>query len=78
MNAQELLRMIQIRPFVPFEIQLSSGERYVIRSSECLLVGRNTSFIGIPANPEEPIFDDWVRVANLHITSISPLDSVTQ
>ena len=77
MNSQELLRMIQIRPFEPFEIHLSSGESYFIRSPECLLVGRNTSFIGIPGNPNEPIFDDWVRVANLHITSLKPTNRIS-
>ena len=72
MNSQELVRMLKAVPFEPFELEMSSGTRHLIRHPECLVVGRNTSYIFTPS-PEPGIFeDDWVRISNLHITSIRP------
>ncbi len=75
MSPQDLLELLRAEPFVPFEMQVSTGERFTIRHPENLLVGRTRCYL--------PIFDDgiverMVYVALVHIVKIELLNGRAQ
>ena len=64
MNEQSMLEILSQRPFQPFEIELSSGQRLSIRHPENVMLTRSRIVI---VNPEK----DSVAVTSLlHITSV--------
>ena len=64
MNADAIRKFLSKQPFEPIEVQLSSGQVYVIKHPECAMVLKNTLVIG---NVEE----DFVVWASLiHVASL--------
>ena len=64
MNAEAIRKFLGKQPFEPIEVQLSSGQVYVIKHPECAMVLKNTLVIG---NVEE----DYVIWASLiHVASL--------
>lgn len=64
LNSEALKRLIQAQPFVPLEVQMSSGASYVIRHPECAAVGKNTLVI---IDPETDVVNhcSLIHVANV-------------
>ena len=75
MRPEDILRLLQVRPFQPFRISLSDGHEYDVRHPELAMVGRATVHIGLP-DPEGPqgTFESWVACALIHITKLEPVD----
>src|SRR5262245_11335730 len=76
MTPAELLPLLQRRPFVPFQLLLSTGATYDIRHPELVMVGRGTVIVGIPINPQTPIYEQWEIVNLDHVTCL-PLPDLT-
>jgi hypothetical protein len=48
MNAQTLRQMLQRRPFLPFEVRMSSGDVYQVRYPDFAFVLRSNLVVGDP------------------------------
>lgn len=64
MNADALKRLIHKLPFVPLEVELSSGMKYQIRHPELAMVLKSTLVNGDPES------DDVTFCSLLHISSV--------
>jgi hypothetical protein len=67
-----------IRPFEPFRIVTASGATYDIRSPDLIMVGMGSVVIGIPAKPDDTIFERTVRVSLFQIERIEQLPAKTK
>jgi hypothetical protein len=65
MNEQVMRELLGVRPFRPFEVVLSSGQRHSVRHPENALLTKSRMVI---ANPE---IDSVVVVSLLHITTVA-------
>lgn len=75
MNANEIKRRLNEKPFLPFEVVVSSGERYAIRHPEnAHLVTGGILYIFTPVDDEDADFAfPPVSVSVMHVTSLDPL-----
>lgn len=71
MPPEELER--HLRPFVPFRLQLTTGETIDVHHPELVMVGKRSAIIGISNDPT-PRYDRAITVALLHIVKLEPLD----
>jgi hypothetical protein len=64
MNSEAVKRLLQEQPFLPLEVQMSSGMTYFIRHPECAAVGKNTLVI---VDPETDVVNhcSLIHVANI-------------
>ena len=62
MRPQDILELLQARPFEPFELQISTGERFSVQHPENLLVGRSKCYL--------PVFEDGIVERMVHISLI--------
>lgn len=76
MTPADLLPLLQRRPFVPFQLLLSTGATYDIRHPELLMVGRGMVIVGTPIDPQTPIYERWAFVNLDHVT-VLPLPDFT-
>lgn len=73
MTVESFRRLLSRRPFEPFQVVLSSGERYEVRHPEMALLTRTTLYIGVdPDNQGIPA--DSAFCSLLHVTAIEPLN----
>jgi hypothetical protein len=64
MNAEALKKLLAVQPFEPLEIELSSGQVYVIKHPENVLVLKNTL---VMTEPEKDIVQ-WTSL--IHIVAV--------
>ncbi len=69
MNYETLRELLDRRPFEPFEIRLSNGERYEVRHPEMALLLKSRIIIGDAEN------DKMTICGLIHINSIETLQS---
>jgi hypothetical protein len=55
MNAQELVELLEERPFVPLRVPLADGRVREIRHPEMALVSKDHIAIGIPGESESKV-----------------------
>jgi hypothetical protein len=72
MTLDTFRKLLSKRPFQPFAVVMSSGERYQVRHPEMALLTRTTLFIGT-GGEDEAIPDDAAFCSLLHITAVEPL-----
>ncbi len=65
MNAQAIRDLIQRKPFVPFDLILSSGQIVHVPHPECAILSKNGMVVAYPDN------DRIAIVAYLHIASVT-------
>lgn len=76
MQAEELYRMLQPKPFQPVRVHLRDGRTYDIPDRQLAVVGVDFLDIGIPAPGETlPIYDYVVRVSLDEIARVERLAS---
>jgi hypothetical protein len=74
MPLQEILDMLQRRPFVPFRIHLSDGSSFEVRHPDLVMPGARSVAVGIPApNLPPDVYDRIVILALVHITRLEPI-----
>lgn len=71
-TSERLKTFLDKRPFVPFRIVMSSGDRYEIRHPELVLLTRGYAWIGMRPD-DKGIPDDAELCSLLHAVSIEPL-----
>ena len=72
MNAETIREMLTRRPFEPFEVRMSKGERYQVRHPEFAMLVPHTLVIG---------YADSARVSIcslLHIASLERLEGAAR
>jgi hypothetical protein len=72
MTLQTFQKLLAKRPFQPFRVVMSSGERYEARHPEMAWLTRTTLYIGI-GTEDDGIPDDAAFCSLLHITAVEPL-----
>jgi hypothetical protein len=72
MTLQDFHRLLRARPFQPFRVITSSGERYEVRHPEVAFLTRTNLVIGL-APDSQGTAEDWTIVSLLHVAAIEPL-----
>ncbi len=74
MHYRVLLAALRIRPFKPFDVVMSSGERYRVDHPENMAVAKDAVIIPIyTREPRRDIADDFVYASYLHISALEPV-----
>ena len=73
MTLQTFQKLLTKRPFEPFRVVMSNGERYDVRQSEMALLTRTTLYIG--TGEDEGIPENAAFCSLLHITAVEPLQN---
>jgi hypothetical protein len=68
MNAEGVREMLNRRPFEPFEVIMSSGERHVVKHPEFLMVSPSRAII------LDPVTDQLAILSLMHITELRPVE----
>jgi hypothetical protein len=61
MNAEALRELIAVRPFEPLEVELSSGQIFMIKHPETVIVLKNTLVVADP-DPETVRWTSLIHV----------------
>lgn len=72
-----LKERLQQRPFVPFRIITTPGDRYDVRHPDLVLVGKNYLIVGTAAEDNPGLFDRVTHVSILHIAALEELPTGT-
>jgi hypothetical protein len=72
-TSQDVQARLREKPFRPFRIVVSEGQRFDIRHPDLVLVGMNDLIIGFPAPGQPTIYSGVTRVALLHVVSLEDL-----
>jgi hypothetical protein len=72
MSAAALKERLSRRPFDPFRIVLSNGDRYDVRHPEMALLLRNGIYVALPeAHDDLPENAVWCSL--LHVAAVEPI-----
>jgi hypothetical protein len=74
MTVQDFRNLLAARPFEPFRVVMSSGERYEVRHPEMAYLMRTKILIGLDPD-RHGTSDDWRMISLLHITFVEPIRS---
>ncbi len=69
MNADAIREMLNRRPFEPFEVIMSSGERHLVKHPEFLMLLQSKVAIG------DLLSDRLIVLSLRHITELRPVES---
>jgi hypothetical protein len=72
MHYDDLLAVVNRRPFVPFRLHLSHGASYEVRDPAAILVARGTATVALPDYPRRPA-ERVVTVALIHVCRLEEL-----
>jgi hypothetical protein len=64
MNSEGLKKLLDVRPFEPLEVELSSGQTFTIKHPENVIVTKNTLIV---VKPQEDIVQ-WTSL--IHIVAV--------
>ncbi len=73
MVAQDFRDLLAQRPFEPFRVVMSSGDRYELRHPEMAFLSRSTLYIGMEV--EDGIPSRYQMCSLLHVATIEPLEN---
>lgn len=74
MNATALRELLRQTPFTPFELILSSGDRFPVVHPEMMLLMKERVILALPAPGREELPDRYETISYLHIAAASPLE----
>jgi hypothetical protein len=75
MTVQTFRELLSKRPFKPFRLVMSSGEKYEVRHPEMAFLTKTDILVGIDI-AEDNVPADFKYCSLLHVTAIEPLNSV--
>lgn len=67
MNAEAIREFLNRRPFEPFEVVMSSGERHSVRHPECFIILPSRAVIA------DPVADRVAILSLIHVTELRVL-----
>jgi hypothetical protein len=77
MRHEELRDAARKHPFQPFRVHLTTGVTYEIRHPDLIMVGQRSAVIGIPSNPDNPVYDRTFQVDLLYLVGIEELPAAS-
>ena len=72
MTVQTFREMLAKRPFMPFRLVMSSGEKYEVRHPEMAFLSKTDIYVGIDI-ADDDIPNHYKICSLLHVTAIEPL-----
>jgi len=81
MQANEITRLFQVRPFESFKLRMADGSSVTVRDPDQALVTVRRIFIGLPAKrsgrsiatpPTYDLAEDWIMFDPIHIVAVEP------
>jgi hypothetical protein len=72
MNVKAIEKLIKRRPFEPFQIVISSGDRYMVDHPENCLLLKEAVVLAYPTSRKDSLPDDFAILSYLHIASAEP------
>lgn len=72
MTVQDFKDLLSQRPFEPFRVVMSSGEKYEVRHPEMAWLTRTTLYVGT-GRAEAGIPDEARMLSLPHVTTIEPI-----
>lgn len=72
MTVQTFRDLLTNRPFRPFRLVMSSGERYEVRHPEMALLTRSDLLIGTEV--EDGVPSEFKICSLLHVATVEPID----
>jgi len=72
MTVQTFRDLLAARPFQPFRVVMSSGEKYEIRHPEMAILTRSSLFVG--TDVEDGIAAEFKICSLLHVATVEPID----
>jgi hypothetical protein len=76
MTVQTFRELLSQRPFRPFRLVMSSGQRYEIRHPEMAMLTRTDLLVGTDI-AEDGVPAEFKICSLLHVTAVEPLSSST-
>lgn len=73
MSPTEIRADLLRQPFEPFRLEISDGIHYDIRHPDQCMVGMTSVTIGVPPNPDTPLYAHTVKIDCRHIVKQVPL-----
>ena len=73
MQVSAIQKWINKRPFSPFEIVMSSGDRYPVRHPENLVLSKEGAYVFFKRSPQEAL-PDVAILSYLHIAAAEPVN----
>jgi hypothetical protein len=70
---QDLTRLLEQSPFVPFRLHLTSGQAFEVRHPEFVWVFRNYLPLAVPTPEKSKLMDRQEYISLLHILRIEQL-----
>jgi hypothetical protein len=67
---EDLQTLARSKPFVPFRVVLTTGEKYDIRHPDLIMVGKRSAVLGITNDPAGTAYDRAVHVDLLRVVAV--------
>lgn len=75
MTVQTFRDLLNARPFRPFRLVMSSGEKYEVRHPEMAMLTRSDLLVGVDV--EDGVPAEFKICSLLHVTTIEPINGRT-
>ena len=72
MTVQTFRNLLAARPFEPFRVVMSSGEKYEVRHPEMAFLTKTNLFVGVDV--EDSIPADFRICSLLHVATVEPIE----
>ncbi len=76
MTAEDLIELLEERPFVPLRLRLSDGRSYDIRHPEMAIVTPSIVAVGLSHNKGSRLAERVTHCSIAHIVEAEPVDAV--
>lgn len=73
MSADDMKRLLERSPFVPFRIHLSNGQTIDVRHPDFVWVFKSRLEVAVPSSDDASIMDHAEHVSLLHIARVEEL-----
>jgi hypothetical protein len=73
MKAEDLIELLEERPFSPIRLHLSNGRTHDVRHPEMAIVSEEIVTIGLPSDDSSLVADRITHCATAHIVEAEPM-----
>ncbi len=74
MKAENLIELLEERPFVPMRLHLSDGRKHDIRHPEMAIVSDDVVAVGLPREHNSEMAERVTNCATDHIVEVEPME----
>jgi hypothetical protein len=76
MTAEDIIELLEERPFVPLKVRLDDGRSYEIRHPEMAIVSSSLLAIGVTRRKDSRMAERITHCSIAHIVEVEPMESV--